>query len=215
MDVAACRRKLQRVNKKHLLFIDQTGVKGTDHSHYSLAPEGQPAIVSVPRPPSYTQRYDITGALLADQQLPIHILTPHAKAQEHIRGYTKQILLSYFTNQLAPRLLELGRSNIVVCMDQGLHVSKDEVVAAMAQGGYTTVKDVIILPTATGKHINPLDNTFWHAFKYKFQGMTHTTDAQTIHAINTCYNAATPQQITNYYHHCALYSGEDPYAGRT
>jgi hypothetical protein len=194
--------------------MDQTGVKGSDRSHYSLAPSGEPAVVSVDRPPSYTQRYDIMGALLSDQQLPIDILTPHDKAQQHIRGYTKELLLSYFTNKLALRLIELGRSNIVVCMDKGLHVSKEEVVSAMAQGGYTTVKDVITFPTATGKHINPLDNTFWHAFKNKFEGMTHNTDAQIIRAIHTCWNAPTPEQINNYYHHCALYAGEDPYKGR-
>ena len=214
-ELAACRRKLQRVNKQHLLCIDQTGVKGSDRSHYSLAPPGHRALVSVDRPASYTQRYDIMGALLGDQQLPIDILTPRDKAQQHIRGYTKELLLSYFTNKLAPRVSELGRDNIVVCMDKGLHVSKEEVVSAMAQGGYTTVKDVIVLPTATGKYLNPLDNTFWHAFKHRFEGMTHKTDSQIIRCTNECWDAATQQEIKNYYHHCALYVGDDPYKGRT
>ena len=212
--LAACRRKLQRVNKHRLLCIDQTGVKGSDRSRYSLAPPGHRALVSVDRPASYTKRYDIMGALLGDQQLPIDILTPHDKAQQHIRGYTKELLLSYFTTKLAPRLVELGRDDIVVCMDKGLHVNKEEVVSAMAQGGYTTVKDVIVLPTATGKYLNPLDNTFWHAFKHRFEGMAHKTDSQIIRCVNECWDAATQQQIKNYYHHCALYVDDDPYKGR-
>ena len=212
--LAACRRKLQRVNKQHLLCIDQTGVKDSDRSGYSLAPPGLRALVSIDRPASYTHRYDVMGALLGDQQLPIDILTPTTKAQQHIKGYTKELLLSYFSTKLAPHLIELGRTDIVVCMDKGLHVSKEEVISAMAQAGYTTVKDVVVLPTATGKYLNPLDNTFWHAFKLRFQRMSKHTEQQIIHAINECWNAATQQHITNYYHHCALYRGDDPYKGR-
>ena len=109
--LAACRRKLQRVGKERLLCIDQTGVKGSMRSRYSLAPPGVNAQVHIQRPPSYTKRYDVMGALLGDRLLPVDILTPHNKAQQHIRGYTKELLLSYFTNTVAPELITLDRKH--------------------------------------------------------------------------------------------------------
>ena len=59
---------------------------------YSLAPPGVNAQVHIQRPPTYTQRYDVMGALLGDRLLPVDILTPYKKGQLHIRGYTKELL---------------------------------------------------------------------------------------------------------------------------
>ena len=213
--LAVCRRKLQRIGKERLLCIDQTGIKGSMRSRYSLAPPGVNAQVHIQRPPTYTQRYDVMGALLGDRLLPVDILTPYKKGQLHIRGYTKELLLSYFRTKVAPELITLGREGIVVCMDQGLTVTKQEVIDAFNDGGYTSTQDVVMFPTGTGKYLNPLDNTFWHAFKVRFESYAPTTKAQIINAIHQSWNAATQQEINNYYHHCALYVGDDPYTGRT
>ena len=78
--LAVCRRKLQRIGKERLLCIDQTGIKGSMRSRYSLAPPGVNAQVHIQRPPTYTQRYDVMGALLGDRLLPVDILTPSLKA---------------------------------------------------------------------------------------------------------------------------------------
>ncbi|CAF3963061.1 unnamed protein product [Rotaria sp. Silwood1] len=82
-------------------MIDQIGVKGSNRFTYNLAPPNKDALVPSVRPVTYIKRYDVMAALLGDQVLPIDILTPETKAQLGIRGYTKQLVLSYLQHKLA------------------------------------------------------------------------------------------------------------------
>ncbi|CAF3933676.1 unnamed protein product, partial [Rotaria sp. Silwood1] len=67
---------------------------------YNLAPPNKDALVPSVRPVTYIKRYDVMAALLGDQVLPIDILTPETKAQLGIRGYTKQLVLSYLQHNI-------------------------------------------------------------------------------------------------------------------
>jgi hypothetical protein len=153
------------------------------------------------------------GCLLVDRAFPLDILTPTDKTEAGIRGYTKELLLGYFTNTVAPELIAMNRQHIVVCMDKGLAPTKQQVIDAFMAGGYNTVDDVIIYPTDTGKYLNPLDNTLWHTFKDRIRKVAPTTEQQIITSIHNSWNAITTHEINNYYHHCALYRGQDPYTG--
>lgn len=159
--IAACRRKMHGISKHHLLVVDQTGVKGSMRVNYSLAPANSPAPITIRKTASYSPRYDVMGSLLVDRTLPVDILTPTYKTEAGIRGYTKELLLGYFTNTVAPELIAMNRQHIVVCMDRGLAPTKQQVIDAFAAGGYNTIDDVIIYPTDSGKYLNPLDNTLW------------------------------------------------------
>ena len=104
--IATCRRQMHHINKRHLLVIDQTGVKGSLCANYSLAPSKR-----IHKTPTYSLRYDVMGSLLVDHAFPVNILTPADKTESDIRGYTKELLLSYFTNIVAPELITLDRKH--------------------------------------------------------------------------------------------------------
>ncbi|CAF1474546.1 unnamed protein product, partial [Rotaria sordida] len=78
-----------------------------------------------------------------------------------------------------------------------------QLVQQFVNGSFTGIKRVVIFPTATGKHVNPLDNTFWHAMKVRFPKLAPTTEYQIIHAIHHSYRIASKTDIRNYYHCCA------------
>ena len=213
--LAACRTKLQRVGKQRLLVMDQTGIKATQRAGYTLAPSGVVPRVRTTAVPTYTPRFDVMGALLSDQVLPVDVLTPARKRTLGIKGYTKRLVLDYLRTKLAPALTALNRDRVVVAIDKGLALKKQDVVNAFSAGGYDGIEDVVIFPTATAKYLSPLDNNFWSAFKRRFQNYAPTTDTAAVHAIHNAWKAATAQEIDAYYHHCALYRGDDPYSGRT
>ena len=97
IQLAACRAKLQRVGKQRLLVMDQTGIKTTQNSGYTLAPSNVQPRVSLKSAPSYTPRFDVMSALLCDQVLPVDVLTPDKKRKMGIKGYTKELVKKIYS----------------------------------------------------------------------------------------------------------------------
>jgi hypothetical protein len=212
--IAAIRRKLQRVDKKRVLCIDQTGVKESLRSLYSLAPSNTPARIRIRKSASYSPRFDVCGAILGDRTLPAEVLTPAYRKEHGVGGYTKPLLLEFLEQKVAPQLVELDRQGMIVCLDKGLAPTQQEVRDALAAGGYTAVEEVILYPTDTGKHLNPLDNTLWRPFKDRIRQAAPTTEQEVLTAIDNSWSAVTAEEISNHYHKCALYPGQDPFTER-
>jgi hypothetical protein len=75
---------------------------------------------------------------------------------EEVRGYTKQLILEWLNEELSQSLQAMAPRKIVVCMDKGLKITKEEVMEELEDGGATNVQDALIMPTNAGKLANRL-----------------------------------------------------------
>lgn len=85
---------------------------------------------------------------------------------------------------------------------------------SMKDGMCGCVKDVWLIPTGGAKHISPLDNALWHSWKDCVREKAADTHEDLVKAIKKCWHTINAQQLSAYYHHCALFAGQDSYKGR-
>jgi hypothetical protein len=210
--VAKFRRKSQRISKSRLVFIDQTGIHLAARPHYSLAPRGKPAYVVSDKPIRYSKRFDIMGAISGNGVLALDVFSPAQRTKLKVRGYTKGIILKWIRKSLAKQIREMGVEEVVVVLDKGNAIKSEEVMEALVNGKCNNVAEVRIMSTGIAKEVSPLDNNLWHQLKQHIRSASPKSAANMIKIIKSSWDNITRQQVSHYYHHCALYPKRDPYS---
>lgn len=216
--VAAFRRKCQRVRKSALVFIDGTGMRTAPRKLKGLAPRGKPATVVVTKAEKYQPRVDMYGAVSYHGPLACETKTSQERREitnkktgkKGVKGYTKPMLKDFLTKKLAPKL-KRKREEMIVCVDKGLKLNKEEAKEALQQGGAKNIQSVWILPANSAKFVSPLDNSLWHAMKERVRARKAETEEETAEILREEFMGFTATEIKNYYKHCGLTSREDPF----
>lgn len=203
------RRKLQRIAKKRLVFLDQTGIELGASPRYGLSVAGQEAKVAIESKNLYPKRVDIMGAISYDKTLSLEISLPSKRSNEKRKGYRKRDILKFISSQLAKALPKLKIKDMILLIDKGCRVSREEAMQAFQNGNCHCVKDVMILPTQSGKHISPLDNCLWHELKDDVRTQVPTTEEDMVRAIRYSWKKISSDHLHRYYKHCALTRGQD------
>ena len=144
------------------------------------------------------------GALNGKELIAIETKTPEQRRAAGVRGWNKPSVLSFIRKRVAKFVRDNEISGAVVVIDKALRISVAEVKAAMIQGRAEGVGQPVIMPPATAKFISPLDNTLWHQLKDKIRAHSSRTANGWAQVIRNEWQAITPEQIHNYYKHCAL-----------
>ena len=182
--MAQFRRKCQRVDKNHLVFIDGTGIRAEPRKLRALAPRGNTPRVTATRHEKYEPRVDMWGAIAYSGPLACETFTSQQRknviktrsGKKGVKGYTKPMVKNFLKKKLAPKIKKL-KGKPILCMDKGLHFKEEEVKEAIEDGGATNLHDVWIFPTNTAKFVSPLDNTLWHGLKERVRARKPDTDS--------------------------------------
>jgi hypothetical protein len=207
-DVQKFRRKIQRLHKNKVVFLDQTGIELGATPRYGLAVSGHEAKIAMEPDVYYRKRVDIMAVISYQKPLSLEISPPSKRSKEGRKGYRKVDVLNFIRKQVAKDLVKLEQSDMTFVIDRGLRVREHEVMEALAQGNCRCVKQVLIIPKAAGKHVSPLDNCTWHQLKEGIRSKTPNTERATIKAIKSTWQSITVDTIHSYYRHCALTQGQ-------
>ncbi len=203
------RKKLRRIPKRKLIFIDQSRIEMGASSRRSLAAPGEEAYVSIEKAGYYPQRIDFMGVVSYDKVLSLEVSPPTKRSAEGRKGYRKQNVLDFIRMKVARALSNLNEDNLIFLLDKALRITATEVTEALQAGGCTSVAEVMILPTASGKHLSPLDNCLWHQVKDCVRRKAPQTEDKMVSAIRRCWKQITKTNLHNYYRHCGLTRRED------
>ena len=183
-----------------------------------LAPKGKAAITKASKPEKYEPRVDMYGAIAYTGPLVCEtvtatqrkaIMNPRTK-KKGVRGYTKSMLRKFLQEKLAPKIKKMKVKKVIIGLDKGLAMKRDEVLEDIQGGGAKNLHDAWIFPTSTAKYVNPLDNTLWHSLKERVRARKPQSENETATAMEEEFMAISEADIKGYYRHCALTRGSDP-----
>ena len=198
--------KCRRMAKNKLIFLDATGINIGAKPIYGLAPRGKAATVKIQRPKRYQGRVDFIGAIQGYKPIACQVITPTDRHEEGVKGVTKPMMKSFLRETLAPKMDVKGS---VVIMDKGLRFKPEEILHELKEGGCQCVAEAWILPTGTGKYLNPLDNNLWHELKDAVRDDTSETENDTVDSLIGHFMAMTEDNIKGHYRNCGLMRQQD------
>ena len=207
--VVSVRRKLRRVAKNKITFIGETQMKENTHSLTTLALAGDTGKVVVSKPESFAGRVDFIAAANAEQTFPLAIFTPKERQKYGCCGITKAMFNDFLETKLAPAICDLDEEDLLIVIDRARVHNVKEIDAILDNNGCDNVKEIILLPRETAKHVSPLDNALFHDFK---QGVRERLKNKEI-TFNKIKAAARREwgdfdsaALQAHYRHCRLYS---------
>ena len=217
--VAKFRRKCQKVKKNSLVFIDGTGMRAEPRKLKGLAPKGQPAVTRASKPEKYEPRVDMYGAVAYTGPLVCETVTSTQRkaimntrtGKKGVRGYTKSMVKKFLREKMAPQIKRMKEKKVIIGLDKGLALKREEVLQEIAAGRARNIHDVWIFPTSTAKYVNPLDNTLWHSLKERVRERKPQTEDETAAAMEEEFMAISEADMKGYYRHCALTRRSDPF----
>jgi hypothetical protein len=212
--VAKTRTRLQRASLQQLIFIDQAQIKVGNGRLKGLAPKGKPAIDMGKTARSWGLRVDIMAAISGVGRVSLALMTATDRKEADTKGWRKRQVLRFIRVNVAGYVRRNGITGAVVVVDKALRVKAEEVKAEMENGHAVQVAPAVVMPTSTAKYISPLDNNLWHQLKHAVRKQNAQTEDELVAAIRNEWQKISFDSIHNYYRHCALTRGADPYYGR-
>ncbi len=102
------RRKLQRIPKKRLVFIDQSSIELGASPRRGLHVQGKKPKSAMLPSLIYPKRVDFMGAISYNKVLSIEISNPTQRRQEQRKGYRKNDILKFIQTKVSKDLMKLG-----------------------------------------------------------------------------------------------------------
>src|SRR3954451_9363480 len=99
--IADMRRKLQRIDKRRLLFLDETALRLSAAQTHTIVLPGEQAYVIATETSAYAKRYDMIACCTGDRVLLPKIFTPQERAGAEVRGINRSMLLQFIDDVLA------------------------------------------------------------------------------------------------------------------
>ena len=175
-----------------------------------LSLRGKPATVAAPKPSQWELRVDFMAAISGTQLLAFQTLTATQRRMKGVKGWRKKPVLKFFRVRLAPKVRQEGLDDVRVVVDKALRIKPTEIREEMKKGGVTRMKPPVVLPASSAKFVSPLDNTLWHQLKERVGNRKPTTESGLCRILREEFYKITPEQLHNYYVHCALTRRSDP-----
>lgn len=210
-DIAALRRKIQRVSKKHIIFLDETYIRVSEAPTSTLVLPGQDACVVVEDTSAYAARYDMIACCNGERVFPPMIFTPKERADAGVRGINKKMLVKYIQDILAQQLGALDAYPLYLILDRASIHSQD-LLQEFHDMGCQDVKDIWFMPTQAAKRMSPLDNALFHDWKERVRKRAPISRRNIEQIMADEWNNLTPSLIHAHYKQCLLMRRQDPYA---
>jgi hypothetical protein len=209
--IAHMRRKLQRISKSRVLFLDETAVRLSEAPTTTLVLPGEQAYVLVEETANYSKRFDMIACINGDQAFAPCIYTPKERARAGAKGINTDMLIDYIYSTLGQETWALDNPPLTLVVDRAQIHNEERVMEAFNErGGH--VQQLLKMPPEAAKRLSPLDNSLFHDWKQAIRKRCPLTLRTIQQVMADEWNRITPKQIHAHYRHCGLVGRTDAYA---
>jgi hypothetical protein len=207
--IADLRRKLQRIDKRRLLFLDETALRLSAAPSHTIVLPGEQAYVLATETSAYAKRYDMIAVCAGDRVLLPKIFSPKERAGAEVKGINRSMLLQFIDDVLAQAVEGLDRYPLTLVLDRAtIHMDLDAIRQAFRDRGSEAISDILLMPPNAAKRLSPLDNSLFHDWKEECRRHCPAT-AKTIERIMS--DAWEKLKPGPHYLHCGLTRSKDVY----
>ena len=203
------RRKLQRIDKRRLLFLDETALRLSAAPTHTIVLPGEQAYVLATETSAYSRRYDMIACCAGDRVLLPKIFTPKERAGAEVRGINRSMLLQFIDDVLAQAVEGLDRYPLTLVLDRAsIHMDVDAIREAFHDRGSQSIKDILLMPPNAAKRLSPLDNSLFHDWKEECRKHCPATAKTIVRIMSDAWEKMKPGP---HYLNCGLTRSKDPY----
>ncbi len=207
--IASLRRKLQRVDKRNVLFLDETALRLNAAPNHTLVLPGEQPVVEATDTSSYAARYDMIAVCTGDKVLLPKIFSPAERKGADVRGINGAMLHQFIDDTLAQAVEGLDRYPLTLVLDRApMHTNIDAIRQTFHDRSSQSIKDILLLPPNAAKRMSPLDNSLFHDWKEECRQHCPATMDNIEQIMNDSWEKMKPKP---HYKHCGLTHSKDPY----
>ncbi len=208
--IADIRKKIQRISKKRILFLDEVSVKLNEQQKYTIVLPGEKPNVIATDTTSYSKRFDMIACCNGQRVLPPIIFTPKDRICQGVKGITKQMLESAVDDVLAQAVGALDEYPIYLVVDKASIHNKD-IIQVFHDRGCQDLQEVLIMPSQAAKRLSPLDNALFHIWKENVRDQAPLTEDNVVQIMSDAWNNISDRYIRSQYRKCGLIGYTNPY----
>lgn len=164
--IASLRRKLQRIDKRRVIFLDESSLRLNAAPTDTICLPGEQPYIIVEDDSAYAARFDMIAVCSGDGVLLPKIFSPKDRKEEEAKGINRRMLLQFVDDTLAQAVEGLDRYPLTLVLDRaGIHQNLDALLQAFHDRSSFSIKEIILMPPKAAKRMSPLDNALFHDWK--------------------------------------------------
>jgi hypothetical protein len=210
--IAGIRRKLQRISKDKILFLDETHLRlNAAPTHTLVLPNEQPYVIATDTS-AYAARYDMIACVSGETTLLPKIYTPKERSDAGVKGINGPMLQQFIDDTLAQAVEGLDRYPLALILDRApIHKNTEQILQSFHDRSSESIKEILLMPPNAAKRMSPLDNSLFHDWKDLCRKHSPLTKSNIEQVMADSWNQIAKETIHAYYKHCGLMRGQDPY----
>lgn len=210
-DIASVRRKLQRISKERVLFLDETAARLSEAPTSTIVLPGEQQYVLATDTTSYAKRFDMIACCNGKQVFAPCIYTPKERSDAGVKGINTEMLVDYILSTLGQETWALDKPPLTLVVDRARIHNEERVMEAFRErGGHVT--QLLKMPPMAAKRLSPLDNSLFHDWKEAVRQHGPLTLRNMEQVMADEWNRLPPAKISAHYKHCGLTGYTDVYA---
>jgi hypothetical protein len=208
--IANIRKKIQRISKNKILFMDEVSVKLNEQQNYTIVLPGEKPNVIATDTTSYSKRFDMIACCNGERVLPPIIFTPKDRISQGVKGITKQMLETAVDSILAQAVGALDVFPVTLVVDKA-SIHKRDIIQVFHDRGCQDLQEVLIMPTQAAKRLSPLDNALFHIWKENIRKHAPLTEDNVVQVMSNEWNKISDRYIRSQYRKCRLMRHQNVY----
>ena len=163
-EIAKLHRKIQKIDKRKIVFLDETQLRVSEGPNKTLTVEDDDGIIEVEEDSAYAARYDMIACVNGERTFPPMIFTPEDRRKAGVQGINKKMLVLYIQQILAQAFEALELYPLYLILDKA-SIHPHDLLQEFHDMGCGALKDIWHVPTKAAKRMSPLDNALFHDWK--------------------------------------------------
>lgn len=210
-EIAVLRRKIQRINRGRVLFLDETAVRMSEAETHTLVLPGEQQYVIATETSAYSKRFDMIACINRDKGFVPCIYTPKERSGAGAKGINTEMLIDYIHNTLGQETAAMDNPPLTLVLDRASIHNEERILEAFRErGGH--VLEILKMPANAAKRLSPLDNALFHDWKQAVRKHGPLTLRNIEQVMSDEWNNISPKKIDAHYKHCGLTRRRDVYA---
>jgi hypothetical protein len=209
-EIATQRRKLQRISKERVLFLDEVAVRLSEAATHTIVLPGEQPYILATDTTSYAKRFDMIACVNGSKVFAPVIYTPKERSDAGVRGINTEMLVDYILSTLGQETWALDKPPLTLVVDRArIHHEERVMEAFRERGGHVT--QLLKMPSQSAKRLSPLDNSLFHDWKEAIRKHGPLTLRNMERIMSDEWNIIASAKIAAHYKHCGLTGYTDVY----
>lgn len=205
--IARIRRKVQRIGKDRVLFLDETYKRVGDAATDTIVLPGEPSFIVSDETSNYAPRFDMIACCSGKEVLPPIIYAP----KERGKGINAAMLHEYIRQLLAQSAGALDRYPLILVLDRASIHSEEKMLQEFHDWGCQELEEIVKMPSAAAKRLSPLDNSLFNLWRQRVLAGGPLTKFNIKPRMSDAWNSITAADLQSQYRNCGLIYGQDVY----